>query len=140
MTLVVDASVALKWFLGGDGEPDTSAASDLLRHYAEGDATLVAPVHFVAEVAAALAREAPGSMHSRVDDLRALSIPVRDDPLILARAMELARELDHHLFDTLYHAVALAEPDALLVTADAKYLARARGRGRVVALVDWRPG
>jgi hypothetical protein len=30
-------------------------------------------------------------------------------------------ETDHHLFDTLYHAVALEHGDAVLVTADDRY-------------------
>ena len=122
MTLVIDASVALKWFLGADDEPDTQVAPRLLHCYVDGKTSLAAPVHFHAEVASVLARKLPDSMHARANDLRALSIPVRDDPLVLARAMELARELDHHLFDTLYHAVALAEKDGVLVTADYTYL------------------
>ena len=139
MTFVVDASVALKWFLGEGDEPDTRAALRLLEHYADGGTSFVAPVHFTAEVASVLARKRPDSMHACTDDLRALSIPVRDDPLVFARAMELARDLDHHLFDTLYHAVALAETDAVLVTVDRRYFAKARGRGRIVEIADWRP-
>ena len=34
------------------------------------------------------------------------------------RAIELAQQLDHHLFDTLFHAVALSVTGATLVTAD----------------------
>lgn len=54
------------------------------------------------------------------------------------RAANLAQTLDHHLFDTLYHAVA---PDrgGTLVTADEHYWRKARELGGVVRLAEWRP-
>ncbi|MDH5538163.1 MAG: hypothetical protein OEY03_02050 [Rhizobacter sp.] len=45
--------------------------------------------------------------------------------------MQLSRDLDHHLFDTLDHAVALASKDALPITADARYLAKASSSGPI---------
>jgi len=41
------------------------------------------------------------------------------------------------VFDTMYHAVALSRPDALLVTADERYWRAARGVGRIVRLADF---
>jgi predicted nucleic acid-binding protein len=46
------------------------------------------------------------------------------------RATRLAIEIRHHLFDTLYHAVAL-EHDALLVTADETYCSKAERFGTI---------
>jgi predicted nucleic acid-binding protein len=48
----------------------------------------------------------------------------------------LSIELNHHLFDTLYHAVAL-HTDSVLVTADAQYLNKAAKLGNIVSLADW---
>jgi len=42
----------------------------------------------------------------------------------------------HHLFDTLYHAVALEE-GARLVTADAAYFAKAKDLGGIELLADF---
>ena len=50
----------------------------------------------------------------------------------------LSINLGQHLFDTLYHAVALDTPEAVLVTADQRYLRAAQRRGRICALRDWR--
>jgi hypothetical protein len=49
----------------------------------------------------------------------------------------LSVELKQHLFDTYYHAVALETPDAILITSDTRYLRAARGKGRIVDLMDW---
>lgn len=52
-------------------------------------------------------------------------------------ACTLATDLDHHLFDTLYHAVALDVAGAILVTADNRYLRKAKQVGRICALHEW---
>jgi predicted nucleic acid-binding protein len=55
---------------------------------------------------------------------------------ILKRAAELTVVLRHHLFDTLYHAVALEE-GATLVTADEAYFTRAKELGSIARLADF---
>jgi predicted nucleic acid-binding protein len=57
--------------------------------------------------------------------------------LVLKRGVELAIELKQHLFDTYYHAVALETADAMLITADERYLRAARTKGRITYLMDW---
>ena len=66
-----------------------------------------------------------------------MALPVSDEAVVLRRACELAIESRQHLFDTLYHAVALEADGAMLVTADARYLLAARRLGRVCALPEW---
>jgi len=58
----------------------------------------------------------------------------------MRRATILALETTHHLFDTLYHAVALELEDALLVTADERYHGKAERYGTIRALRDWEAG
>ena len=53
-----------------------------------------------------------------------------------ARGTNFPIALDHHLFDTLYHAVALEE-GATLVTADAAYFAKAKNLGGIELLADF---
>ena len=52
------------------------------------------------------------------------------------RAAEISTALNHHLFDTLYHAVALEE-GATLVTADEAYFTKAKGLGAIERLADF---
>lgn len=137
MKLVLDASVALKWFFRHrPDEPDVDAALEVLRGIASGAVELVQPPHFVAEMSAVLAREAPEHAARDLRDLLDISIRTRDDAAVYARAMKLSIDLDHHLFDTLYHAVAIETPAATLVTADRRYLAKARAAGRVCSLSE----
>ena len=56
-------------------------------------------------------RESPETAADDVTMLSALELSATDDPLILRRGVELAIELNQHLFDTFYHAVALETPD-----------------------------
>ena len=137
MILVVDASVAIKWFLRSrPDEEDSERALRLLEGAASGAHSLIAPPHFVAEVAAVLAREKPRAAAADLNDLQEILFERADSPEVYARAMTLAIRLDHHVFDTLYHAAALCRPGATLVTADRRYYGKARLEGRISLLAD----
>ncbi len=132
--VVVDASVAVKWFFRNrDDEADIDAALDLLRAVGDGRAALFQPPHFVAEVAAVLARESRSTAEASLRDLLDIEMTVVAYRATYARAVAIAIELDHHVFDTLYHAVALATR-GVLVTADRRYLRKARALGGIVAV------
>lgn len=138
MKVVVDASVALKWFFRSRGdEPDTAAALDLLGRVADERLTLVQPPHFVSEVSAVLARELPAAAETTLSALLDIEMRFAETEAIYARAMSLAAQLRHHLFDTLYHAVALEDGQARLITADDRYWRKARHLGAVVRLADF---
>jgi predicted nucleic acid-binding protein len=136
--VVLDASVVLKWLLEDPThEPDTDKALALVESVVRGRLEVLQPVHWLAEVAAVVARLAPETAVSDVEMLAALEFPTTDDPNVIRRATSLAIETNHHLFDTLYHAVALEHEDALLVTADDRYYGKAERYGTIVALRDW---
>lgn len=139
MTLaVVDASVALKWFLGArPGEDDVDLALALLRAVGTKAIELIQPPHFIAEVGAVLIRETPATAHRDLADLMELDMRVAAQPGAYALAMTLADRYRLHLFDTLYHALALHIDGAVFVTADERYERSARGEGRVVLLRDF---
>ena len=143
MICVVDASVAVKWFVRGDWaarEDHVDVALNLLQVSAQGQARFVQPPHFLAEVAAVLGRLTPTTAARDLARLSALDITWASPTHAVPRALALAMELDHHLFDTLYHAVALDASDgAVLVTADRRYFDKAQHLGRIVWLPDWRP-
>ncbi len=137
MRVVADASVALKWFFRDRGsEGDTEAALDLLDGVRSGDVELLQPPHFVAEVAAVLARELPQAARANLNDLLDIEMQVVEDAAVYARALALAIRHRQHVFDTLYHAIAL-EDAATLVTADDRYFHRARSEGRVLRLAEF---
>lgn len=143
MICVVDASVAVKWFVRGDWaarEDHVDAALNLLQASAVGQARFVQPPHFLAEVAAVLGRLAPASAARDLARLSDLDIAWTAPAQAVPRALALTMELDHHLFDTLYHAVALEAPGAaVLVTADRRYFDKARHLGRITWLPEWCP-
>lgn len=132
---VIDASVAVKWFLpDAADETNTLEALDLFLRLRAAEISLLQPPHWKAEVAAVLARRIPNAAASNIDDLNLLEgIETIDMPLIYHRAVRLAIDLSHHLFDTLYHATAL-ESDAVMITADRRYYDKAAPLGRIMLL------
>jgi predicted nucleic acid-binding protein len=119
VTIVVDASVALKWVLD---EADSEAAVALL------DETLVAPALWLIEAANALWRR---SLRGELTEEQALArllelleapvstVAIEDD---LVSAAHIANVLKHPVYDCLYLALALRE-GAEVVTADARFAA-----------------
>ena len=141
MIVVLDASVILKWLLEDPArEPDTEKAFALVESVVSGSLEILQPVHWLTEVAAVAARLAPQTAVGYVEMLAAFEFPTTDSPTVIRLATSLAIETNHHLFDTLYHAVALEHPDALLVTADERYYGKAVGYGTIRALHDWEAG
>jgi predicted nucleic acid-binding protein len=138
VTVVVDASVIIKWLLQDpEREAGTEKATQLMESVTRGDLAALQPPHWLTEVGAVLARESPETAADDVTRLNALELAATDDPLVLRRGVELAIELKQHLFDTYYHAVALETADTTFITADERYLRVARAKGRIVYLMDW---
>lgn len=135
MRVVADASVVVKWLLPvRDDEGDVEQALDLLRAVRRDAVTLYAPPHWLAEAAAVVSRLSPATAEDDIADLYAMAVKVVDSERVYLAACRLSRDLDHHLFDTLYHAVALSVDAAVLVTADERYFAKAAGQGRLLLL------
>ncbi len=138
MILVVDASVAIKWFFQNrDNETDCDLALTILESVDAGRIQLVQPPHFIAEVAAVLAREKPGEAQDDLSDLLCVECHITQEPEIYTTAIDLSIRYRHHLFDTLYHAVALHTPGSKFITADDAYYRKAQGMGHIVRLQDY---
>jgi len=133
--LVIDASVAVKWFLPESlEESDAGKAVTLLLKGAEGAVTFLQPPHWTAEVAAVLARKLSATAADNIDELLTLDfVTVVQEATVYRRAIDLAQAMQHHLFDTLYHATAL-EYQTTLITADRRYYDKAHHLGGIVML------
>jgi predicted nucleic acid-binding protein len=138
--LVADASVAVKWaFPFRDDESDGENAIALLDGFRKGEIALLEPPHWLAEVAAVISRQSPSTALEHIDALYALRIPIADTRELYAVACGLAAVTGQHVFDTLYHAVALTTPEHMLVTADERYYKKARQAGSIALLRDFDP-
>lgn len=137
MRIVIDASVVVKWvFPESEGEDDAEQALSLLTEVKAGRLNPLQPPHWLAEVGAVVTRLRPEIADSVLGLLDAMEFPVVNDLAVFKRASRIARDLDHHLFDTLYHAVAF-EYDLTLVSADGRYYRKARRLGRIISLRRW---
>ena len=138
MIVVVDASVAVKWFVRERAdETDTDAATDVLRGVRDGRIQMVEPPHFLAEVASVLVRIDRELAPQNLGDLEQLNWNVVESISVYRLAMELSTHLHHHLFDTLYHATSMLTERATFVTADERYYEKAHGQGSIVRLADF---
>jgi predicted nucleic acid-binding protein len=138
--LVIDTSVALKWFLE---EPDSGAADALLT----GELELLAPDFLLLEVANGLRRQQRGGAISQADVAHAIAdLPRAFADLLPARslvepALKLSQQFDHSVYDCLFLAMAQMR-GAPLITADAAFVAKVAGTAyaqNVVLLADWKP-
>jgi predicted nucleic acid-binding protein len=137
-TVVLDASVVVKWILADHTEESHSLqALQSLQFIKESRVTVIQPPHWLAEVAAVIVRLAPERTRQAVSLLHALEFPVVTGVEVYHKACDLSASLKQHLFDTLYHAVALTESSATLVTADEQYYRKAHRAGRIVRLKEF---
>ncbi|MEQ1724868.1 MAG: type II toxin-antitoxin system VapC family toxin [Sphingopyxis sp.] len=128
--IVVDASLAVKWFLE---EPLSDAAGEILTAHA-GEINV--PDVMLVEVVGALVRNANMVKASRPNILAALNrfdTLLADGDLVAHRSprqnirkcADMAIEIGHPLKDCIYLVLAM-EYDCYLVTCDAKFAAKAK--------------
>jgi predicted nucleic acid-binding protein len=122
VTIVIDASVALKWVINEQG---SDAA------FALHGERMTAPSIWLAEAGNALWR------HVRLGEITSIEAQnrfalleqasVRTTPIEqdAAEALRIASTLNHPMYDCLYLAAAVRE-EAIVVTADARFASRVR--------------
>ena len=123
MSLIVDASVALKWFAEeiGSDKADAVLASPEDLH---------APDLLLAELGNALRKKVRSGVVKRQQALEALQnapryfVQLHPLPGLALRAAEIALELQHPIYDCFYLALAERERCAM-VTADERLLRKA---------------
>ena len=117
--MIIDASVAFKWIVE---EPGSEHAIEWI-----GRAELIAPTLIHAEVGHALWKQVrrneiadDGEIGERLADLARYVRTVNETPF-MARALRLAIELGHPVYDCIYLALAEEMGDELL-TADGRFV------------------
>jgi predicted nucleic acid-binding protein len=135
---VVDASVAVKWFMK-EKEDDRASAFALRRRHIEGKSRMIVPELFLLEVPNAIkvGRKATEDELARVlDTLHDLDLQVeRHSWDVLRKANAIAWAYNLTWYDGVYVAVAevLGFP---LVTADEALMRKMRGHSIVLRLKD----
>ena len=124
MSIVVDASIAVKWF----SDEVRSKEAEVILTAAE---PIVAPDLILAEIGSALAKKVSAEILQRPQAMAAIAdAPLYFDRLVslaelTTRATELAIEFRHPIYDCFY--LALAERETVeLVTDDKKLMAVAK--------------
>ena len=118
-TLIIDASVAIKWFIPEDG-------SIAALRFLNGKRELIAPDLIRPEVGNIIWK-----LHSRhllnadeasqiIDDFLSLPIEIHDSESLMASAFEIAIETDRTVYDSLYLALAI-KTHGIMVTADERF-------------------
>lgn len=135
MTYVVDASVAVKWFVE---EPGSAAASALL---ASGEVLLAPDLVLMEASNTAWKKVTRGEMTQEQGAAMVRALPLYFDRLVhtealVVRAYALAQQFAHPIYDCLYLALAERE-EVRLITDDQrliKAVARTEFRKRVRSL------
>jgi len=127
---VIDASVALKWFLK---EQESQTADSLLEAFLGNEVELLAPDVLMLEVANTLWKRCALLKQLRSEEVMSilhdfLTLPLNfhaSNPL-LSRALELSIKVRHPVYDMLYCVLA-EENDCEFVTADRVLVEKLRG-------------
>jgi len=136
VSLVVDASIAIKWVI-------PEVLSDEADRVRDGEDDVLAPDLLLVEVANALWRKtsakeiSPREASAAFDLVRQSGIDLRPTGPLVPRAMDVARRLDHPVYDCVYLALAERE-HATFVTADQRLLRRLSTRRLDISIVDLR--
>jgi predicted nucleic acid-binding protein len=137
--LVIDASVAVKWFVPEE-------ASDKADEVSASEHTLLAPRLIMTEVANALARKAiqklitPLEAEEYIRTLPQFLAGLLDVDDLIEAALRNACNYRHSIYDFIYLEAARRR-DTKMLTADQRLIARVKGTELaklVVSLSEWR--
>jgi predicted nucleic acid-binding protein len=122
-TLVLDASVAVKWSIPVADEALIAESVQLLKRYTDGEIDFVVPDIFWAEVGTVLWKGVRRGRWSRViaegtaADIGTRQFPTVSSLTLLPEALRIALAYDRSVYDSLYVALAVHSKTEL-VTAD----------------------
>lgn len=123
--LVLDASVAIKWFLPEARETLTEQAIALLTLYGKNDVEFIVPDLFWVEFAGVLwkairrDRYPKASAEAALASLKHFDFPTFPSLNLLDRAFHIATAFERTVYDSVYVALAV-QTNSQLITADEK--------------------
>lgn len=138
-TLVLDASVGVKWF-SGIGEAHVPQARAILAAHASGSIILIVPDIFLHEISNTLVHKKNLSIElieESIVNLFALGllvVPASEE--LIRKSAHLARKSDITEYDACYVVVAMGN-NCPLVTANPRHQGKEPGC-RVIPLEEWR--
>lgn len=121
--LVIDASVAAKWFLPPHHEPLANEALLLLDQYAKGQIQFIVPDLFWAEFgnilwkSVRLGRCTKGTAETAITSLKARNLPTVSSLDLLDMAFKIATGFGRTVYDSLYVSLAV-DSKIQFITAD----------------------
>jgi predicted nucleic acid-binding protein len=122
-TLVLDASVAIKWAIPSAREPFTDESVRLLKRYVDSEVEFIVPDVFWAEVGNVLWKGArqrrwrQDEAEAVAADMRARDFATVTSLVLLPEALRIAFAYDRSVYDCLYVALAV-QSKTDLITAD----------------------
>ena len=134
---IVDASVALKWFLV-EREGDLTQAFKVRDDFFNEQIQLLVPMHFFVEFFNIVFRKVSSGALTSLSDLQKFSIP------FVALSLEIAsiagilmkKYPKVSFYDAFYHALAI-EKEGTFVTADEQYYKMVKKEGHILLLKDY---
>ena len=139
MIIVPDASVILKWVLEQEHEPDHRKAIQLQQALLDESIEIRLPTLWRYEVGNVLGLKKPAMAGELMSALLAYEfdeVPLRTEYGLAV--LEHMREVKHVTFyDSAYHVLAI-RTKGLYLTADTAYVKRAKAKGHVVLLAEWK--
>jgi predicted nucleic acid-binding protein len=136
--IVPDASVILKWILQGPAEESREPALALKTAWLAGAVELVVPTLWVFEVGNVLGLKQPASAGTLLQAAVDLALAEESPASYAAGIVDLMRQRTVTFYDAAYHALAIAREGTML-TADRRYVTRARQAGHVQLISEWVP-
>ncbi|WP_180897988.1 type II toxin-antitoxin system VapC family toxin [Martelella soudanensis] len=133
MTLVIDSSVIVKWFVQEEGHAEALGLLETTERICCPDFALVEAANVLwrkvrlSEIGPAQASEAVGQLAGFFDAV----VPSFE---LLEAAFELAGRLQHSVYDCMFLACALRSEDDVLVSADERFLTKASENGFAMAV------
>lgn len=141
-SVVLDASVVLKWFYG-KGEADREKALDLMRRHSRNEFQIHAPDLLLYEIANALVHKpdiGAEVVRRALDALKEARMAIHwPDEEGIKESAQIAGDFGISVYDASYLALA-RELDAPLITADKKLANKAGRSGKVFLLSETTPG
>ena len=121
--IVLDASIAAKWFLPESDETPTTEALILLDRYRKNEIQIIVPDLFWVEFASVLwkairrGRFPKTSADAALADLTQYDFPTFPTVNLIGKAFEIATTYGRTVYDSLYVALAV-QTNSQLITAD----------------------